>query len=78
MDDLPQSALLRNVSLADFLPDGLTGIDASGFERTHGPAHYTKRTNLTIQQLQTTLLDGELHHQRNMNGTANAALEQKF
>ena len=28
----------------------------SGFERAHTSAHYTKRTNLTIQQLKTTLL----------------------
>jgi Transposase and inactivated derivatives, IS5 family len=36
--------------------NGITGIDASGFERVHASTHYTKRTNLTIQQLKTTLL----------------------
>jgi IS5 family transposase len=36
--------------------NGVTGIDASGFERAHASTHYTKRTNLTIQQLKTTLL----------------------
>jgi len=36
--------------------NGITGIDASGFEQAHASTHYTKRTNLTIQQLKTTLL----------------------
>ena len=48
--------VLLNVSLADLLLNGVTGIDASGFERAHASTHYTKRTNLTIQQLKTTLL----------------------
>jgi IS5 family transposase len=48
--------VLLNVSLRDSPVNGVTGIDASGFERTHTSAHYTKRTNLTIQQLKTTLL----------------------
>jgi IS5 family transposase len=48
--------VLLNVSLADFLLDGVTAIDASGFERAHESAHCTKRTKLTIQQLKTTLL----------------------
>jgi len=48
--------VLLNVSLADLPLNGVTGIDASGFERAHASTHYTKRTNLTIQQLQTTLL----------------------
>jgi len=47
---------LLNVSLADWPLSGVTGIDASGFERAHASTHYTKRTNLTIQQLKTTLL----------------------
>lgn len=34
----------------------IAGIDASGFERAHASTHYTKRTNLKIQQLKTTLL----------------------
>jgi IS5 family transposase len=48
--------ILLNVSLVDLPLNGVTGIDASGFERAHSSAHYTKRTNLTIQQLKTTLL----------------------
>ncbi|MFB6202528.1 MAG: IS5 family transposase [Halorhabdus sp.] len=48
--------VLPNVSLTDLPVNGITGIDASGFERAHTSAHYTKRTNLTIQQLKTTLL----------------------
>jgi Transposase and inactivated derivatives, IS5 family len=48
--------VLLNVSLADLLVNGITGSDASGFERAHASTHYTKRTNLTIQQLKTTLL----------------------
>ena len=48
--------VLLNVSLADVPLNGVTGIDASGFERAHASTHYTKRTNLTIQQLKTTLL----------------------
>ncbi len=32
------------------------GIEASGFEQAHTSAHSTKPTNLTIQQLKTTLL----------------------
>lgn len=48
--------VLLNVSLADLPLNGVTGIDASGFERAHASAHYTKRANLTIQQLKTTLL----------------------
>ena len=48
--------VLLRVSLIGLPLDGVTGIDASGFERAHASAHYTKRTNLTIQQLKTTLL----------------------
>jgi len=48
--------VLLNVSLAEFPPKGVTGIDASGFERAHVSTHYTKRATLTIQQLKTTLL----------------------
>ncbi len=48
--------VLLNVSLADLPLSGVTGIDASGFERAHASTHYTKRTNLTIQQLKATLL----------------------
>lgn len=48
--------ILLSASLADLPLQGLTGIYASGFERTHASAHFTRRTNLTIQQLKTTLL----------------------
>jgi IS5 family transposase len=48
--------VLLNVSPADLPLIGVTGIDASGFERAHASTHYTKRTNLSIQQLKTTLL----------------------
>jgi IS5 family transposase len=48
--------VLQNVSLSAVPPNGVTGIDASGFERAHTSTHYTKRSNLTIQQLKTTLL----------------------
>jgi len=33
-----------------------SGVDASGFDRSHASKHYTKRTELTIQQLKVTLL----------------------
>lgn len=48
--------VLLNVSLADVPLNGVAGIDVSGFERANASAHDTKRTNLTIQQLKTTLL----------------------
>ena len=48
--------MLLHVSLADLPLNGVTGIDTSGFERAHASTHYTKRTNLTIQHLKTTLL----------------------
>jgi IS5 family transposase len=48
--------VVLNVSLADLPLNGVTGIDASGFERAHATTHCTKRTNLSIQQLKPTLL----------------------
>lgn len=36
--------------------NGVVGIDAPGFDRSHASKHYTKRTKLTIQQLKVTLL----------------------
>lgn len=56
---------LLNVSLADLPLNGIIGTDASGFEQAHASTHYTKRTDLTIQQLNTTLL---------VDTTTNAAL----
>lgn len=38
--------VLLNVSLVDLPLDVVAGIDASGFERAHAPAHYTTRENL--------------------------------
>ena len=48
--------VLLKVSLADFPVNGVTGVDASGFERAHASTHYTKRTNFIIQRL-TLLVD---------------------
>lgn len=48
--------VLLNISFADLPLKGVAGIDASGFERAHASVHYTKRTSLRIQQLNTTLL----------------------
>lgn len=50
--------VLLNISLANLPLNRTAGIDASGFERVHTSAYYTKRTNL-IQQLswhESTLL----------------------
>jgi IS5 family transposase len=42
---------------ATLLPtNGVVGVDASGFDRSHTSKHYTKRAELTIQQLKVTLL----------------------
>jgi len=42
---------------ATLLPtSGVVGVDASGFDRSHASKHYTKRAELTIQQLKVTLL----------------------
>jgi len=35
---------------------GVVGVDASGFDRSHASKHYTKRAEITIQQLKVTLL----------------------
>lgn len=35
---------------------GVTGVDASGFDRSHASRHYTQRTGLKIRSLKTTLL----------------------
>ena len=44
---------------ATLLPtSGVVGVDASGFDRSHASKHYTKRAELTIQQLKVTLLVG--------------------
>lgn len=46
------------VKLSDtMLPtNGVVGVDASGFDRSHALKHYTKRAELTNRQLKVTLL----------------------
>ena len=48
--------VLLNLSVTLLPTNGIVGIDASGFDRSHASKHYTKRTKLTIQQLKMTLL----------------------
>ena len=48
--------VLLNLSVSLLPTNGVAGIDASGFDRTHASKHYTKRAKLTIQQLKVTLL----------------------
>jgi len=48
--------VLLNLSITLLPTNGVVGIDASGFERSHASKHYTKRAKLTIQQLKITLL----------------------
>ncbi len=48
--------VLLNLSVTLLPTNGVVGIDASGFDRSHASKHYTKRAKLTIQQLKVTLL----------------------
>jgi IS5 family transposase len=48
--------VLLNLSVTLLPTNGIVGVDASGFDRSHASKHYTKRTKLTIQQLKVTLL----------------------
>jgi IS5 family transposase len=48
--------VLLNLSVTLLPANGVVGIDASGFDRTHASKHYTKGTKLTIQRLKVTLL----------------------
>ncbi len=48
--------VLLNLSVTLLPTNGIVGIDASGFDRSHASKHYTKRTKLTIQQLKVTFL----------------------
>jgi IS5 family transposase len=48
--------VLLNLSVTHLPTNGVVGIDASGFDRSHASKHYTKRTKLKIQQLKVTLL----------------------
>ncbi|AZH24608.1 IS5 family transposase [Haloplanus aerogenes] len=54
--DMTVWRVLLNLSVALLPTNGVVGIDASGFDRSHASKHYTKRTKLTIQQLKVTLL----------------------
>ena len=54
--DMAVWRVLLNLSITPLPTNGVVGIDASGFDRSHASKHYTKRTKLTIQQLKITLL----------------------
>ena len=54
--DMAVWRVLLNLSVTLLPTNGVVGIDASGFDRSHVSKHYTKRTKLTIQQLKVTLL----------------------
>ena len=56
--DMAVWRVLLNLSIPLLPTNGVVGIDASGFDRSHASKHYTKRTKLTIQQLKVTLLVG--------------------
>ena len=49
--DMAVWRVLLNLSVTLLPTNGVVGIDASGFDRSHASKHYTKRTKLTIQQL---------------------------
>lgn len=54
--DMAVWRVLLNLSITLLPTNGVVGIDASGFDRSHASKHYTKRTKLKIQQLKVTLL----------------------
>jgi len=54
--DMAVWRVLLNLSVTLLPTNGIVGVDASGFDRSHASKHYTKRTKLTIQQLKVTLL----------------------
>lgn len=54
--DMAVWRVLLNLSVTLLPTNGVVGIDASGFDRSHASKHYTERTKLTIQQLKVTLL----------------------
>ena len=54
--DMTVRRVLLNLSVTLLPIDGVVGIDASGFDRSHASKHYTKRTKSTIQQLKLTPL----------------------
>lgn len=57
--DMAVWCVLLNLSVTLLPTNGVVGIDASGFDRSHASKHYTKRTKFTIQQLKVTLLVGK-------------------
>ena len=54
--DMAVWCVLLNLTVSLLPTNGVVGIDASGFDRSHASKHYTKRAKLTIQQLKVTLL----------------------
>lgn len=54
--DMAVWRVLLNLSVSLLPTNGVVGIDASGFDRSHASKHYTKRAKLAIQQLKVTLL----------------------
>ncbi|WP_231189130.1 IS5 family transposase [Haladaptatus sp. DYF46] len=54
--DMAVWRVLLNLSVTLLPTNGVVSIDASGFDRSHASKHYTKRAELTIQQLKVTLL----------------------
>lgn len=43
------------LSITHLPTNGIVGIDASAFDRSHAPEHDTKRAEMTIQQSKVTL-----------------------
>jgi IS5 family transposase len=54
--DMAVWRVLLSLSVSLLPTNGVAGIDASGFDRSHASKHYTKRAELSIQQLKVTLL----------------------
>ncbi len=54
--DMAVWRVLLNLSISLLPTNGVAGIDAPGFDRSHALKHYTKRAKLMIQQLKVTLL----------------------
>src|SRR6056297_2838 len=54
--DMAVWRVLLDLSVSLLPTNGVAGIDASGFDRSYASKHYTKRAELTIQQLKVTLL----------------------
>jgi len=54
--DMAVWRVLLDLSVTLLPTNGVGGIDASGFDRSHASKHYTKRTKLPIQQLKVAPL----------------------